>query len=110
MKPAARNWRDLKGPARTAAIRARRSYRKDEFADEFKAFSQYVRQLRRRTRATQAEFASLVGVSRSAVIRWERKVCFPDLPQRKRLAELQKELDRTQSPEDIARLSEPDDE
>ena|ERR1700733_925259 len=95
--------RSMRGPTRTAAVRSRRAYRREEFSEQFAQMAAFVKKLRRRKRMSQSVFAVLVGVTKGAVSRWERGYAFPDLPQRKRLAELDATAEATMSDEDKER-------
>jgi DNA-binding transcriptional regulator YiaG len=95
--------RSLSGHARQIAIRSRRAYRKDEYREQFAQMALYVKKLRYRCRMPQRQFAELLGVSVSTISRWECEYSLPDLPQRKRMQDVVRALDRKQSPEDIRR-------
>lgn len=82
------------------------SIRRTKFADEYKQTARFVRQLRLRLGISQAKFASLVGdVTRQTVIRWERAHYLPSLEARKRMVEMEAQLEALTSQEDRERFA-----
>lgn len=75
-----------------------------EFCHEIAAFQRLLASLMRRSRMNQTAFARSLHIHRSTLVRWLSGTTLPSLRQRKQLAALKARLDKTQSPEDVARL------